>query len=290
MPDLTDQNRAEHGALTLPARGHTPPAPRRASRWSARRALARALHRPAGKAAVALLVVAAAGAALSARATQASDHQDTPEVELSPRKDMNDVYVFPGATPDRIVLAMTVASPTTPAQAQTRGFGPSTLYQFRIDNTGDAREDVVLQMTFEGTGPNQTVTVRGPTAPVYRGPVSKLVSTTRIVKGPTNTVLGSAPGMQVFAGVRDDPFFIDLEQFFRILPDRRPSTGPLSVIPEPATAFRGPNPPFAGGTPVDFLRGINGLAIVVELPKSLLTRAGSGRIGVWATTSEPATN
>jgi hypothetical protein len=288
MPDLTDRVRAGHRAPPPSSHDLTPPAARPAGR--ARRALARALHRPAGKAAVALLVVAAGGAALSARATQASDHQDTPEVELSPRKDMNDVFVFPGATADRIVLAMTASSPTTPAQAQTRGFGPSTLYQFKIDNTGDAREDVVLQMTFEGTGPNQTVTVRGPATPVYKGPLSKLVSTSRVVQGPTNTVLGSAPGMQVFAGVRDDPFFIDLEQFFRILPDRRPSTGPLSVIPEPATAFRGPNPPFAGGTPVDFLRGINGLAIVVELPKSLLTRAGSGRIGVWATTSEPSAN
>jgi hypothetical protein len=290
MPDLTDRNGAGYGAPT--AGGDTSPAPHPAGRVrrALARAVARALHPPAGKAVVALLAVAAVGAALSARATQASDHQDTPEVELSPRKDMNDVYVFPGATPDRIVLAMTVASPTTPAQAQTRGFGPSTLYQFKIDNTGDAREDVVLQMTFEGTGPSQTVTLRGPAAPVYKGPVSKLVSTTRVVKGATNTVLGSAPGMQLFAGVRDDPFFIDLEQFFRILPDRRPSTGPLSVVPEPATAFRGPNPPFAGGTPVDFLRGINGLAIVVELPKSLLTRAGSGRIGVWATTSEPSAN
>ena len=238
------------------------------------------------------LVAAAVGGVLLARTGTASDHQDTAEVELSPKKDLNDVFVFPGRTADRIVLAMTVSSPITPAQARTRGFGTDVLYQFRVDNTGDAREDVVLQVTFEGTGPDQTVTVRGPVAPLYKGPVSRLVTRGPVVRGRTNTVLGSATGMQVFAGVRDDPFFIDLEQFFRILPDRKPEAGPLSMLPETptASAFRGPNPPFAGGTPVDFLRGFNGLAIVIELPESLLTRAGSGRIGVWGTTSQPSSN
>jgi hypothetical protein len=232
--------------------------------------------------------LAAAGVAAGVRTVVASDHQDTAEVELNPQKDMNDVFVFPGSAPDRIVLAMTVASPMTPAQARTRGFGTDVLYQFRVDNTGDAREDVVLQLTFEGSGMDQTVTVRGPAAPIFKGPVSKLVTRGPVVRGATNSMLGSSSGMQVFAGVRDDPFFIDLEQFFRIVPDRKPETGPLSQIPETptASAFRGPNPPFAGGTPVDFLRGINGLAIVIELPTALLTRGGGSRIGVWGTTSQ----
>jgi hypothetical protein len=236
--------------------------------------------------------VGAAGVAAGVRTVVASDHQDTAEVEFNPQKDMNDVYVFPGSAPGRIVLAMTVASPMTPAQARTRGFGTDVLYQLRIDNTGDAVEDVVLQMTFEGSGMDQTVTVRGPATPVFKGPVSKLVTRGEVVQGATNTVLGSESGMQVFAGVRDDPFWIDLEQFFRIVPDRKPERGPLSRIPETptASAFRGPNPPFTGETPVDFLRGLNGLAIVIELPQAMLTRDGSSRIGVWGTTSQPSRN
>jgi hypothetical protein len=236
----------------------------------------------------ALATLGVAGVAAGTRIAVASDHQDTAEVELNPQRDMNDVFVFPGSTPDRIVLAMTVASPTTPAQARTRGFGGDVLYQFRIDNTGDAREDLVLQATFEGTGRDQTVTLRGPVTPGFKGPVSKLVSTGPILSGPTNSVLGSATGTQLFAGVRDDPFFLDLERFFRIVPDRRPETGPLSHIPPTpsASAFRGPNPPFSGETPVDYLAGLNGLAIVVELPTSLLTRGGGKRIGVWGTTSQ----
>jgi hypothetical protein len=240
----------------------------------------------------ALVALGVVGVAAATRIAVASDHQDTVEVELNPQRDMNDVYVFPGSAPDRIVLAMTVASPTTPAQARTRGFGTDVLYQFRIDNTGDAREDMVLQATFEGTGRDQTVTLRGPVAPLFKGPVSRLVTRAPILTGSTNTVLGSASGMQLFAGVRDDPFFIDLERFFRIIPDRRPVTGPLSRIPPTpsASVFRGPNPPFSGETPVDFVAGLNGLAIVVELPTALLTRGGNSRIGVWGTTSQAIRN
>jgi hypothetical protein len=54
----------------------------------------------------------------------ASDHQDTPEVELSPRLDINDVYVFPGSTPDRLVLAVTTSSPLTPAASSIASFDP----------------------------------------------------------------------------------------------------------------------------------------------------------------------
>ena len=76
--------------------------------------------------------------------------------------------------------------------------------------------------------------------------------------------------MQVFAGVREDSFFFDLEQFFTIFPDR---ATPINGIPvanpnDPqATTWRAP------GTAVDFLSNGNYsvLSIVVELPKSLLT-------------------
>jgi len=51
---------------------------------------------------LAVTVVLAGMAA--ARTLVASDHQDTPEVELSPRYDVNDVYAFPAADPSRIAI------------------------------------------------------------------------------------------------------------------------------------------------------------------------------------------
>ena len=239
-------------------------------------------RRPGQKkfAVVALAVGVLASAAIVGRSV-ASDHQDTPEVEFNPRRDVNDVYVFPSpASPsDRVVLVMTTASPLTPADVQ--GFGTGVLYQIKIDNTGDAVEDLVLQFKFSGRpkANEQTVSIRGPVAPEEVGTENTLVNTGKILKGPTNTVLGSPSGMQVFAGQRDDPFFLDLERFFRIIPDRKPERGPLSRIPETPTATRFRDPG------VNFFTGINANAIVVELPESELTRGGTSRIGVWGTTS-----
>ena len=208
----------------------------------------------------------------------ASDHQDTPEVELNPRMDLDDVYAFPGSSPDRIVLIMDSSSPIA---GQNASFDPNLLYQFKIDNTGDAVEDKVIQVTFDGgTGANQKFTVRGPVAPTTTGPKTTLISTGTTVTGNVGSVTGSATGIQVFAGLRADPFVIDLEQFFAIIPDRRPSLGPLSTPSTPtASAFRNPG--------VDFLRPFNALTIVIELPKSMLlsSTAADDKIGVWGTIS-----
>ncbi|HEU4629234.1 MAG TPA: DUF4331 family protein [Gemmatimonadaceae bacterium] len=227
--------------------------------------------------AAALLALTVACAAGVARVALGSDHQDTPEVELSPRMDINDVYAFPGASADRIVLVLTTSSPIAPGADAS--FDPNLLYQIKVDNSGDAVEDLVLQFTFDGMGASQRVHLRGPVAPAQTGTSNTLVATAPQLTGAVNQVLGSATGVQLFAGLRDDPFFIDLEQFFRIVPDRRPATGPLSTIgPEPeASAFRDPG--------IDYVRGFNTLAMVVELPVAMLTGGGSGRLGLWGTTS-----
>ena len=235
----------------------------------------------------ALIVVG--GSALTVRTLMASDHQDTPLVELSPRFDVNDVYAFPSPTdPSRTVLVLGTSSPITPAQTPSFTFGTKDqeLYQLKIDNTGDANEDLVFQFTFTGKAGKQKVSMRGPMKPNSVGTQNTLVGGKQL-KGYTNTVI-EQNGVKLFAGPRDDPFFIDLEQFFRILPDRRPENGPLSMITQGPLTFRsatGANPA------VDFLRGINEMAIVVELPTSILANAATnGRFGVWGTTSRARGN
>ena len=221
--------------------------------------------------------LAMAVAIIAGQRLLASDHQDTPEVELNPRMDINDVFAFPGSGADRIALAMTTSSPI---QGTNASFDNNLLYQIRVDNSGDAIEDRVIQVTFSGTGANQTVTVRGPAAPAMTGMRSTLVNDPPAITGPVGQTLGSATGIQVFAGLRDDPFFIDLEQFFKIVPDRRPSIGPLSgPATQTATSFRSPG--------IDFLRTYNALAIVVEVPKSMLTSAtgADAKVGIWGTVS-----
>ena len=240
----------------------------------------RALKAATPAARLSLAVGFLAAAAILARFTSASDHQDTPEVELKQLNDINDVYAFPGSSPDRIALVLTTASPITPAQSPTIGFDPSQLYQIKIDNTGDAVEDLVLQFRFDGEGRNQQVRMYGPVSPSAIGGNGRLVGAAPTVTGATNVSLGSGTGIQLHAGLFDDPFFIDLEQFFRIIPDRAPVQGALSKIrQQQATSFRDPG--------FDFLRGLNALAIVVEFPEHMLLPANAGadpKIGIWATT------
>ena len=227
------------------------------------------------------LAIATLGTAGIIRLARGSDHQDTPEVELNPGTDMTDVYVFPGGVADRTGLVLNSWAFITPAQTATTNFDPDVLYQFKIDSNTDGVEDKVIQITFDRAGAGQKVEVRGPLAPPIVGAMGNRIATDApSVTGSINTVLGSATGMQVFAGTRDDPFFIDLEQFFRIVPDRKPVTGPLAQLPDApsASAFRSPG--------VDYVKGFNVLSIVIELPTAWLTAGGNSKIGVWGTTSK----
>jgi hypothetical protein len=231
-------------------------------------------------------LVLAATAAIAV--VRASDHQDTPFVELNPKSDMTDVYAFAGGA-DRIVLAMDTRAFLTPAQAtdpSEASFDSDLLYQFKIDTDGDAIEDKVIQVTFTGDGAGQQVQVRGPVAPPTAGAMQNSVAdVTPAVTGALNTVLGSSSGMQVFAGPRDDPFFIDLEAAFCILPDRKPVTGPLASA---CALTANPSPPFyfrPAGQAVDYVKGFNVLSIVIELPSSMIENGAPGKLGIWGTIS-----
>jgi hypothetical protein len=230
-----------------------------------------------------LLVLA--GAAGAAGLALGSDHQDTAEVELNPKMDMTDVYAFPGSSAGRIVLVMNSRAFLTPgAAAADASFDPDLLYQFKIDNDGDAREDQVIQVTFSGTGADQQVEVRGPVAPPVQGATAnELADVSPAVSGAINANLGSSDNLQVFAGPRDDPFFIDLEAAFCILPDRKPEGGALS---QPCALTPNPAAPFYFRDPgVNYVDGFNVLSIVVELPSSLIENGVPGKLGIWGTIS-----
>lgn len=242
----------------------------------------RALSRTQRLAAFALITGALAGGVGIA---VASDHQDTPLVELNPRMDMSDVYAFPGSAPGRIVLVMNTSPFLSPANTATAAFDPNILYQFKVDTDNDAVEDRVIQVTFEGTGTGQKAVVRGPfsatDAGVTVGAMMNTVNTkANTIRGDFNTNFGSASNIQAFAGPRDDPFFIDLEAAFCILPDRRPVTGALAApCALPSVGFR------SAGQAVNYTTGFNVLSIVVELPSSLLENGAPGKLGIWGTIS-----
>lgn len=217
-----------------------------------------------------------------------SDHADTPAIAANPSVDLTDVHVFPSPTnSNNVVLSMCVHPLITTAEAPTVAFDPNVLYQFKIDNVGDSTEHLVLQTTFTGSGPGQAVHV-ALGKPERVGIVSTSLSPDS-VSGTLNTPFTTSSGIKVFAGVREDPFFFDLEQFFTIFPDRAtPLTKVYDNTPDvpKAATWRAP------GVAVDFLSSnhFNVLAIVAEMPKTMLTGSNGGKIGVWCTTSVLSTS
>ena len=241
-----------------------------------------------------------------------ADHRDAPLIDEDPTADIADVYVFVNPNdPDRVVFAMTVNGFAVPAVRNSYSFSQDVLYQFKIDNTGDGREDLVIQARFEGTEPvrdprcpamssgpqaaqgGQFVTILGPAAPSKTGAENKELKKAPALTGCSNLVLGQSPdGVRAFAGLRDDPFVVDIAQFFRILGGAQdvfrgftsPALGPLAGRPIRPDGTSG----------VDSFGGFNASALVVEVPKALIrgtagrqrTYLGNGStIGVWGTTS-----
>jgi hypothetical protein len=204
----------------------------------------------------------------------ASDHQDTTFLATKlTAADLTDLFVFESPTdPKNVVLVMDF-DPLI-VSGEKRPFDPNVLYQFKIDNTGDSIEDVVLQFNVNGTGDQQTVTVRGPARPIKVGTKSALLPVSWT--GQLNQTFSAYNGMKFFVGTRKDPFFFDLEQFFKIIPDRNYNFQPNPSPPFQVLSFRPPK------EAQDTLAPFNVHSIIVELPRKLL---GNGKIGAWMTTS-----
>lgn len=213
------------------------------------------------------------------RPTVGSDHQDSPTTVSRPGADITDVFVFPSPeNPKNVVLAMDVWPLIPAGQGTTKFFDPGVMYQFKIGVGNDYRAHYVIQFKADGVGPDQKLTVFGPGAPVLQGTRSRFIA-------PAGTVAYNASatmpnGARVFAGPREDPFYFDLSQFFKINPDRNYQNQP-NPPPASATCFRRP------GAAKDFLAGFNVLSLVVEAPRAAFAQQNGSLpvIHVWATTS-----
>src|SRR5947207_14477984 len=118
-------------------------------------------------AAVLLVLVAAAGLA---RWIKASDHKDSALLAADHAADIADVYTFRSpVNPDNVVLVMTVSGFIPPSEASTTSFDPNVLYQWKIDNHGDAVDDLVIQAFATSAGRHQVMHFLGPAEPAVTG-------------------------------------------------------------------------------------------------------------------------
>ena len=244
---------------------------------------------------LAIILVAVVALLYNANPTRSSDHQDSNTVLARPGADITDTYLFPSPTNSNNVVIVMDVSPLIPAGMGTATFfDPAVMYQFKFAHGAmgtTANEDTVIQLLPNGTGSSQTLTVFGPAAPVQTGTSNTFVSAIAGTVG-YNVATTLSNGMQVFAGPRSDPFFVDLFQFFKIVPDRNASYHqPGQTVPAAsASSFNG----FAAGSgclttaSTDTLGSnkFNVLSIVIELPKTMLApTSGSQIVHMWATTS-----
>jgi hypothetical protein len=223
-----------------------------------------------------------------ASAVWAADHREAPIVNARPDGDISDVFAFLDPNnASRLVLAMGVNTFAIPAVRGSYSFSQQYLYQFKIDNNGDAQEDWVVQVAFVGTGSSQQVRLLGPAQPAdpgFVGATNALVSGP-VLQGAVNTTLGDPAGVQVFASLTDDSFVFDVGQFNRILGGTQdvfrdlPTTG-LGV------PVRGRPVRDDGTSGVDSFGGINIGTIAVSLPLATV-QGGATRLNIWGTVSEP---
>ena len=255
-----------------------------------------------------------AAAAIAVSLSFGSSHREAPLTALDPTADNTDVYAFvaPDATNDLTVVANWIPFEDPAGGPNFYRFDDRAHYWINIDNTGDGKYDVrylfkfkthylnknsflyalpgvsgihdpklqiqqsytVTRETYKnGKERSSKVIGRGiPVAPNNVGPKT-IPNYTAVANQATHSLAG---GGKVFAGQRDDPFFVDLGTAFDAI-NLRMGTGN------------------AGGGKDD-LAGYAVHAIVLQVPKSDVTvdgkpvsgpGASNAVVGVWSSTDRP---
>jgi hypothetical protein len=216
----------------------------------------------------------------------ASDHDDG-ETEIKGRNlNLTDLFVFreqdqnPNASEGDLIFIMDT-NPRSLANQQYY-FSTRARYEFKVsrvtnnDATPTGVPDVVLRFKFGQPNANGQQNIELTAIKDGVTTVANQTLRTTPIKANPNVGQVSLNGstLSVFAGLREDPFFFDVEQFFRV------RAGALGIAP--AVGFRDPN------TAVDFAKGYNVNAIAVRVPIRFLQGATSATtFDVWETVSVP---
>ena len=230
----------------------------------------------------------------------ASDHDDG-EISLKGRSlNLTDLYVFredwqdPTADQENLILIMNT-NPRSVARQQYF-FSTEAIYTFHLSRVLNANktkrptglENLKISFSFgppNATG-NQPITLK---MPGYNGSAGLTTSLAdmNVSKLNLNPVTVRSKQVSVFAGLREDSFFFDVERYFRI----------RALLATGVNTLQGPleNPTQGGGNPfrsnstaVDFTTGYNVNSIVVKIPLSLLRENVNQEVfDVWESISTP---
>ncbi len=258
--------------------------------------------------------------AISTIPAMASSHSEAPLISMDRYADNTDTYAFRSVESGRDGFVTLIAN-YIPFQEPSGGpqyyrFDDTVLYEIKIDNTGDGREDLSYQFQFTTqtinndtilgmSAVNEDAVISNLNDPDYNMPQTYSVTRVDYRSGRRGRLLGGGfrtppsnigsrvtpnyeqnlgqpavynlpGGSKVFAGQRDEYFYIDVGGVFDALNLR--SIG------------------MSGG--VDTTKGYNVSTIAIEVPISDLTRskavpsgptASDAVVGVWATSSRRTT-
>jgi Domain of unknown function (DUF4331) len=256
------------------------------------------------------VVAALVAVAVAVPLSFGSSHREAPLTSMDPTGDDTDLYAW---TANNAPGSVTIASNWIPFEDPSGGpnfysFDPKARYYINIDNTGDGVADVKYLFRFKThIRDRNTYLYAKPTVDSVSDPDlnvrqtysvtrlayrrGKLVSSRKIGGGPTapnnagkktipnydqvaaGAIRGLRGGGKVFAGQRDDPFFIDL------------------TVPFDALNFRVATGNQGGG--VDDVAGYSTHSVVLQVPERQVTRdhksvSGAGAsnavVGVWSST------
>jgi hypothetical protein len=267
---------------------------------------------------LATLLVAGLGfSVLRPGGSNASSHREAPFISTDPNADGTDFYMF--VSPDDPSTVTFVAN-YIPLEEPAGGpnfhsFGDDVRYFINVDNNGDAKPDIRYRFDFrtrignKGTFLYNTFPVESATdedlnikqsysvVKIEDGSETSLGS--NIPVAPANIGPRSTPGYdgvgdsaiqslsndhKVFAGPRDDPFFVDLGSIFD-LGGLRPLNSAHVIPLDPANG-------------VDGVAGYNVHSIVLQVPITELTASGAAPeepndpnavIGGWTTSERRST-
>jgi Domain of unknown function (DUF4331) len=231
---------------------------------------------------------------IAPRFVTASDHDDGETSTKGRNVNLTDLYVFrekdqnPSAKDGDLVFVMNT-NPRSVARQQYY-FSQNARYEFHItrvvnkDESPTGKEDVIMRFEFDKPEANAQQTFQLTAFNAGRKIGRSLGKTTALAANPqtapvVNNLQVGNHQVQVFAGLREDPFFFDVEQFFRV------RAGAAGI--GPAVGFKTPD------RAVDFAKGYNVNTIVVRIPKALLKSNSSTDVfDVWETISvrDPKTN
>lgn len=204
----------------------------------------------------------------------ASDHIDSPSITHDRSSDIADLYAFvdPNDKSKVVLLLSTQGFVVSGEHFGMAIFDHNIRYRFEIENTGDAKPDTFIDVLYSpglGRVTTQMATIELPDGKKFTAPTT--ASTQEYATVEPVVTKDAATGASFYAGVSDDPFFLD---------DTGANRFVASSIANPGR----PNKKLLGERGRDTYAGFNTMLTALSVPADMLRGKGGNVIGINAVT------